>query len=95
VDALALLAEAHAAGLEVHAEGDRLVVRGPKSAEALVLQLLDRKVEVMELLAPPAPAGPPIGTCRKCGEPSAPGLFWLCVGCAEALHPTAPAGAQP
>jgi hypothetical protein len=30
-----LLEQAQAAGLEVHADGDRLVVRGPQSAEAL------------------------------------------------------------
>lgn len=35
MDGLTLLAEARAAGLEVRAEGDRLVIRGPRKAEAL------------------------------------------------------------
>jgi hypothetical protein len=47
-----LLAEAKAGGLSVFADGDRLVVRGPRSAEQdLVQTLLGRKAELMPLLA--------------------------------------------
>lgn len=35
MDAIALLEQAHASGLTVRADGERLVVRGPRSAEAL------------------------------------------------------------
>ena len=41
-----LLAEARAAGLEVRAESERLIVRGPSSAEALARRLLDNKPTV-------------------------------------------------
>jgi hypothetical protein len=54
-----LLAEARAAGLTARAEGDRLVVRGPRSAEALMRRLLAHKPDVLAALAPPAPATPP------------------------------------
>ena len=49
--ASAALAEARAAGLEVRVEADRLVVRGPRSREGLAQQLLERKGEVLALLA--------------------------------------------
>lgn len=45
------LAEARAAGLEVRAEADRLVVRGPRSCAELALRLLEQKVEVLALVA--------------------------------------------
>ena len=41
------------------------------------LDLLDRIAEAPE---------PERGVCRKCGASSAPGLLWLCAGCADALH---------
>jgi hypothetical protein len=50
-----LLAAARAARLKISVDGDRLVIRGPKSAEALARQLLDRKSEVMASLTAPAP----------------------------------------
>lgn len=51
-----LLAEAQAAGLKVKAEGNKLVIRGPKVAEPLALKLIEHKVEVLRLLAPePSP----------------------------------------
>lgn len=53
----ALLTEAQAAGLRVRAEGDRLVIRGPKRAEPLALKLIEHKAEVLRLLAP-APLRP-------------------------------------
>ena len=49
--AVSLLAEARSAGLEVRAEPDRLVVRGPRHAEPLAKRLLERKGEVLALLA--------------------------------------------
>jgi len=45
-----LLEEARAAGLRVRAEGDRLIVRGPKSAEPVAKALLAKKAEVLALL---------------------------------------------
>ena len=49
--AMTLLQEAEAAGLAVHVDGDRLVVRGPRSAEAIAERLLDRKAEFIEALS--------------------------------------------
>lgn len=48
--ALKLIEEARSAGLKLHAEGDRLVIRGPKSAEPLAKALLDRKAEILPFL---------------------------------------------
>ena len=42
-----LLADARAAGLEVRAESERLIVRGPAAAEALAGRLLDNKPTVL------------------------------------------------
>jgi hypothetical protein len=50
-----LLTAVRAARLKVTVAGARLVIRGPKSAEALARQLLDRKAEVMAALTAPAP----------------------------------------
>lgn len=50
MDAVALLAEARAAGLEVRAEGDRLIIRGPRRAEAVARRLLDAKPVLMPVL---------------------------------------------
>jgi hypothetical protein len=50
MDGLTLLGEARAAGLEIKVEGDRLVVRGPRSAAPLAEQLLSMKHEVIALL---------------------------------------------
>jgi hypothetical protein len=50
MDSLALLINAHAAGLQVRAEGERLIVRGPKRLTALAQQLLSQKAEVLEAL---------------------------------------------
>ena len=51
MDGLALLREAESAGLKVHAEGDKLVVRGPKSAEPIALRLIEFKTAVLPLVA--------------------------------------------
>jgi hypothetical protein len=50
MDGVTALAEARAAGLEVRADGDRLVVRGPRSAEVLAKRLLGCKADVMAAL---------------------------------------------
>jgi hypothetical protein len=46
-----VLAEARAVGLEVRAETDRLIVRGPRLHEAMARQLLEQKPVVLALLA--------------------------------------------
>ena len=46
-----LLNEARNAGLTVRVDGARLVVRGPRSAEAVARRLLNRKPEVLTALA--------------------------------------------
>jgi hypothetical protein len=53
---LTLLDRARAAGLSFTADGDRLIIRGPRSAETVARELLARKPEVLELLATPPPA---------------------------------------
>jgi hypothetical protein len=47
----ALVRKARAAGLVLTREGDELVIRGPKSAEPVARRLLDRKAEVLVVLA--------------------------------------------
>ena len=54
MDSLNLLTIAREAGLTVRADGDRLVVRGPRAAEALAREVLEHKAEVMAALSPPA-----------------------------------------
>ena len=49
--AVTALMEARAAGLEIRAEPGRLVVRGPRSLETVAHRLLERKGEVLALLA--------------------------------------------
>jgi hypothetical protein len=51
MDCLKLLTEAQQAGLKVAAEGDQLVIRGPKSAGHIAEALISRKQEIMELLS--------------------------------------------
>jgi len=50
MDALILLRQAVTEGLEVQAEGDRLVVRGPVRLESLARALLEHKAELLPLL---------------------------------------------
>jgi hypothetical protein len=77
MDGLTLFAEARTAGLEVTADGDRLVVRGPKCLEALAKQLLACKSELLGLLhqesgARPLSEGDPTQIAPKGGgEPIA------------------------
>jgi hypothetical protein len=51
MDGVTLLGEAREAGLAVTAEGDTLVIRGPKRAEAIALLLIENKPTVMTALA--------------------------------------------
>ncbi len=50
MDSLTMLQEAWSAGLIVVANGDRLVVRGPRSAEAIARRLIENKPEIMAAL---------------------------------------------
>jgi hypothetical protein len=52
MDGLILLHRARDAGLAVAAEGDKLVIRGPKRAEAIARLLIEHKPEVMAALVP-------------------------------------------
>ena len=52
MDGLILLRRACDAGLAVAAEGDKLVIRGPKRAEAIARLLIEHKPEVMAALVP-------------------------------------------
>jgi hypothetical protein len=60
-----LLTAARAAGLTASADGDELVVRGPRRAHLLATALLDRKGEVLALLA----AGDNAGRDRWIADP--------------------------
>ncbi len=75
-----LLAEATAAGIRLSAEGDRLRVRGPRGTEGLGRLLLERKAELLAVLAPrtdrvaegtpgPVPSG-------ECGFPTTDTAGW-------------------
>ena len=57
MDGMTLLREARSAGLSVWAEGDRLVIRGPRRAEPVVRVLIAHKPDVMTALSPPAHTG--------------------------------------
>jgi hypothetical protein len=79
---LKLIEEARSAGLKLIVEGDRLIIRGPKSAEPLALALLDRKAEILPFLkeqVSPTPAPfyddahelePENWLCPHCGQPA-------------------------
>src|SRR5262249_39569668 len=59
MDALTLLLRARDVGLRVEAAGGKLMVRGPKRAEAVVRLLAEHKAEVLAALTPrPAAAFP-------------------------------------
>jgi hypothetical protein len=87
-----LLVAARDAGLDVRANGHRLIIRGPKSADALARQLLSRKAEVMAALAagtvavapvgaavtaPVPPPGATIYTQDEHGRPCQPGATYM------------------
>ena len=52
MDAVALLHRAQEAGLRIEPMGDKLLVRGPKRAEAVVKLLAEHKAEVLAALSP-------------------------------------------
>jgi hypothetical protein len=52
MDGMTLLRRAHEAGLNVAAEGDKLVIRGPRRAESVARLLIEYKPEVMAALTP-------------------------------------------
>ena len=52
MDALIVLRRARDAGLRVEAAGDKLMVRGPKRADAVVKLLAEHKAEVLAVLSP-------------------------------------------
>jgi hypothetical protein len=52
MDAVALLRRAQEVGLRVESMGDKLSVRGPKRAEAVVKLLAEHKTEVLAALSP-------------------------------------------
>jgi hypothetical protein len=52
MDGLNLLRHARDAGLAVAAEGDKLVIRGPKRAGRVALLLIEHKPDVLAALAP-------------------------------------------
>ena len=51
MDGLTILSEGRAAGLTILADGDRLMIRGPRSADAVARLLLAHKAVVMAALA--------------------------------------------
>jgi hypothetical protein len=72
MDGLDLLAEARGAGLIVLAGGDRLIIRGPKSADAMARRLLAHKAVVLAALTTgngnTTPTNPGrIGSCVDAG----------------------------
>ena len=64
MDGLNLFEQARAAGLEIRRDGERLVIRGPKDAEALARELLSHKAEIFTALE-----RQPENSCYFCGEP--------------------------
>lgn len=79
---LTLIEEARSAGLKLQAEGDRLVIRGPKSAEPLALALLDRKAEILPFLqehpaVPVHPTPEPVSFLDDGREGESEAVTWL------------------
>jgi len=75
---LSLLLAADWAGLKVTADGDRLLVRGPKRLKPLADQILARKAEVMALLRDGSWRLPVV---KYANEPVRPGPPRKCYGC--------------
>lgn len=79
MDVLTLLAEALAAGLKVRADGDRLVVTGPRSAAHIARRLGEAKPAVLAVIraasccqSPQPVSRPTLGGdklfCSSCGR---------------------------
>ena len=84
--ALRLIEEARSAGLKLRAEGDRLLIRGPKSAEPLAKALLDRKAEILPFLqeqpvATVYPSPEPLPFLDDTREAAPAADAWLCPHC--------------
>jgi hypothetical protein len=60
-----MLAQAESAGLKIWAEGDRLKIKGPRSAEPLAKEIISRKPEVLEHLRAQAIASMSLEQFRK------------------------------
>jgi hypothetical protein len=86
VTASELLVAARRVGLKVTPSGGRLVIRGPKSADAIARQLLDRKADVMAALTTEAGA---VATTNRVVE-----LDWADLGVVSHEQPQ-PVGASP
>jgi hypothetical protein len=50
MDFMKLIYEAQVAGLTLRADADKLVIRGPRSAEAIVAQLMAHKDEILAIV---------------------------------------------
>jgi len=50
MDGVEVLTEAHAAGLQIHMDGERLIMRGPKRLASLAQHLLSHKAAILEIL---------------------------------------------
>lgn len=83
MEGLGLLDRARAAGLRVSADGDMLVIRGPRSADGLARELLEHKGEILALLRyhQMGPSGdgqpPPLGRPPRSREELARLVDWL------------------
>jgi hypothetical protein len=51
MEGIALLQAAHKAGLKIVTDGSNLVVRGPRKAAAIAMELLAQKAEILRLLS--------------------------------------------
>jgi hypothetical protein len=67
MDGVTLLRRARDAGLAVLAEGDKLVIRGPRRAEPVARLLIEHKPAVMAALTPPFPKERDGSVCCECG----------------------------
>jgi len=80
---LTLLDEARAAGLAVHAEGDRLIIRGPRQAEPVARRLMESKAAVLAALAERGGTAPviiPFEGARRAGLRQTPRTIrWACL----------------
>jgi hypothetical protein len=76
MEGLSLLAEARAAGLTLWVDGDRLIIRGPRSQEALVKRLLSRKAEIIRALEAQRSTSGPAGSLADADADEAEGRYW-------------------
>jgi hypothetical protein len=79
MDGVALLTEACAAGLQVHMDEERLIVRGPKRLATLAQQLLSHKEEILTLLDAFEERAGIMEYYAGLSRPEAEQLAWQCV----------------